>query len=140
MVTYNLENEKPEYVIQERRLHWRGWEFPKAGVELFETKRHAVKREVKEETGLEIIKIKNHHEKGKYKYTKIFPDRPGMIGQTFSLYSVEVKKAKIIIDKKEHFSSKWVSYNQAMKLITHKNQRECLKLVNDWLEEKIKKK
>ena len=38
-------------------MHWTGWEFPKGGVELFETKKMTVKREIKEETGLNTIKI-----------------------------------------------------------------------------------
>ncbi len=136
IVTYNLESKKPEYIIQKRKLHWKGWEFPKGAIEKRETKIKAIKREIKEETGLEIIKIKNHKTKGKYLYKKELKDRPGIIGQTYTLYSVQVKKAKIKIDKKEHSSSKWVSYLQAMKLLTYKNQKDCLKIVNDWLNKK----
>ena len=140
MVTYAIENNKPIYIIQKRKLHWRGWEFPKGGVERFETKRQTVKREIKEETNLTSIKIINHKIKGKYEYPKIFGDRPGIIGQTYHLFSVEVKKGKIRIDKKEHSSSKWATYKEAQKKLKFENQRICLKTVNDWLKEKIKKK
>ena len=72
ILTFNLEKNKPEYLILKRKLHWKGWEFPKAGIERFESKKKAVKREIKEETGLEIIKINSHKNKGKYLYKKEF--------------------------------------------------------------------
>ena len=101
MVAYTLESGKPEYIIQQRKLHWKGWEFPKAGIDKGESQNETAKREIKEETGLEIIKVTSHKYKGKFLYAKELPDRPGMIGQTYFLYSVEVKKGKIEIDKRE---------------------------------------
>jgi bis(5'-nucleosidyl)-tetraphosphatase len=133
MVTYAIENNKPVYVIQRRKLHWVGWEFPKGGIEKYESKKNTIKREIKEETGLEIIKITNHKVKGKYKYKKELKDRPGIIGQTYTLYSVEVKKDKIKFDKKEHTSSKWMTYEEAMKKLTFDNQKESLTLVHNWI-------
>ncbi len=140
MVTYAIENKKPAYIIQKRKLHWKGWEFPKGGVERFESKRKTIRREIAEETGLEIKKITNHKYGGKYLYPKIFADRPDIIGQTYELYSVEVCKGKIKIDKKEHSSSKWVTYKEAMGKLTQDNQKQSLKIVNCWLKEKINKK
>jgi len=137
MVTYSLESGKPEYIIQKRNLHWKGWEFPKAGLEKGESKKEAARREVKEETGLDIIKVTSHKYKGKFLYPKELPDRPGMIGQTYYLYSVEVKKGKIKIDRKEHTSARWVDYNTAMKMITYQNQKDCLKIVNDWITDRL---
>lgn len=124
------------YLIQKRKKHWKGWEFPKGGIERFETKRQAVKRELKEETGLNPLKIKNHHLKGKWDYQEELNDRPGIKGQTWHLFSVEVKKSKLGLDRREHYTQKWVSYSQAIKSLTHKNQKECLKIVNRWLKEK----
>jgi len=69
IVTYYLEkNNSPMYLIQKRKKHWKGYEFPKGGIESFETKLKAVKRELNEETGLKPIKIKNHHRKGRWLY------------------------------------------------------------------------
>ncbi len=133
IVAYSLEGKEPIYIIQKRKLHWIGWEFPKGGIKKFETKRQTVKREIKEETNLKPIKIVNHKIKGKYKYPKIFSDRSGIIGQSYHLFSVEVKKGKIKFDRREHFSSKWATYKEAQKLLTHKNQKDCLKIVNNYL-------
>lgn len=137
MVAYSLESGKPEYIIQKRKLHWKGWEFPKAGLEKKESKKEAARREIKEETGLEIIRVTSHKYKGKFLYPEELPDRPGMVGQTYYLYSVEVKKGKIKIDKKEHTSARWVDYKTAMKMLTHQNQKDSLKIVNDWLIDRL---
>lgn len=131
IVTYAITNGKPEYLILKRKLHWKGWEFPKGGISnMFETKRQAVKRELKEETGLEILKIKNFKEFGKYKYKKKIPDRKGIIGQTYHLFSAEVKKEKVKLDCLEHNAYKWLDFKKATKILTWPNQKRCLKKVN----------
>ncbi|MEM3113213.1 MAG: NUDIX domain-containing protein [Candidatus Pacearchaeota archaeon] len=136
IVVYKKINNKILYLLLKRKMHWIGWEFPKGGIEFFETRRKTVKREVKEETGLKAIKIINHKKKGKYEYSKNIPDRP-YIGQTYSLYSAEVHDKKIKIDNKEHSEYKWLPFKQAYKKLTWKNQKECLKIVNEYLK-KIK--
>jgi len=133
IVTYSIIGNKIEYLILKRKLHWKGWEFPKGGVNIFETKKQAVKRELKEETGLRALKIKKFNIKGKYDYDKEYPDRPGFKGQTYTLYSAEVKKGGIKFDKTEHSGYKWASFNEALKNLTWKNQKKCLKEVNSCL-------
>ena len=133
IVVYYLEKNKPNYLILERKLHWKGWEFPKGGINFLEFKKHAVKRELFEETGSKPIKIKNHYFKGKYNYKEELKDRKGISGQTFLLFSVQVKKQKVKLDKKEHKSYLWLDFNKTLKKLTHKNQRQCLRIVNNWL-------
>ena len=99
VVVYSIDNKIPKYVILKRKLHWKGWEFPKGGLEKGEKIAEVVRREVKEETGLEARKIRRFNFSGKYKYHKKFSDRKGFIGQSFVLYSAEVKEGKIKIDK-----------------------------------------
>lgn len=101
-VVYSIENKKIEYLILKRKKHWKGWEFPKGKIELFETRRMAIKREVKEETGQKILKIRDFYTGGIYRYKKRLKDRPGVIGQTYQLFGVEVSKGKVSLDKKEH--------------------------------------
>ncbi len=139
VVVYCKTKKGIEYLILKRKLHWRGWEFPKGGVEGLKEKiftKKAIKREVKEETGLEAIQIKNMHVSGKYNYKKMLKDRPGIIGQKYRLYAAEVKKGKVNLNKNhdaEHSDYKWVSFDKAIKKLTWPNQRKCLKIVNSWL-------
>ena len=136
-VVYSVspDGKKTEYAILKRKKHWKGWEFTKGKIEKFEPKRWTARREVEEETGLKILKIKKLKVNGFYKYEHELKDRPGVIGQTYHLFAVKADKGdgKIQVDKKEHYLGKWVSYEKAMKLLTWDNQKKCLKIVNDWL-------
>ena len=134
VVTYYIKDSKPIYLILKRKLHWKGWEFVKGGVDRFESKKNAALREVKEETGLKTQQIHKHNHFGKYLYKKKFLDRTGIAGQTYSLYSAKVKKAKVKVDKREHSNYQWLDFNQAAKKLTHPNQKKCLKIVHLFLQ------
>ena len=60
VVVYRIDkhSNKPLYLLLKRKKHWKGWEFPKGGVEKGETERETLLRELKEECGLKILKIK----------------------------------------------------------------------------------
>ena len=119
-----------KYLLLKRKLHWKGWEFPKGGVEFLETNKGAVKRETKEETGLRVLKIKDYGLSGEYKYDKKTVEDRKKVGQTWRLYSVQVGSGKIKIDKKEHSDYEWVNYNKAIKMLSWSNQRKCLRIVD----------
>lgn len=140
VVVYSKTEKEIEYLILKRKLHWNGWEFPKGGLEglkeIIFTK-NAVKRELREETGLNPIKIIKFSVKGRYKYNKQLKDRPGIIGQEFILYAAEVKKQKIKIDALEHSDYKWALFKEALKKLTWQNQKKCLKIVNSYLKHGI---
>ena len=129
IVVYRKEKDKFSYLILKRKLHWRGWEFPKGGIEKGETINQGLFRELKEETGQTPIKIKNHKISGKYSYKQSLPNREET-GQTFSLYSAELKNKKIKIDKHEHSTYQWFPLDKAIKKLTWPNQRKCLKIVD----------
>ena len=130
IVVYKKENKKIFYLILKRCKHWRGWEFPKGGIDKNETEIDTAKREVKEETNLKIKNIKMHNVRGKYKYPHQFPDRKGIIGQTYSLYSTEVFSGKVKFDKHEHCGFQWLEYKQALKTLSKNDQKMCLGIVN----------
>ena len=140
ILVYSKTKKGIEYLILKRKLHWKGWEFPKGMIENRENKIRAAGRELKEETGLKLVdgNIRKFNYSGKYRYPKMFPDRPGFIGQTFSLYAAEVKKGRISLDPREHSGHKWASFKQALKMLKFPNQKKSLKMVNDWLIGKTK--
>lgn len=140
IVTYRKNKGIIEYIILKRKMHWVGWEFPKGGLEGIKKRfflKNNITREIKEETNLDIISgtIKDHKTKGKYKYDKPLPDRPGIIGQTYRLFSCEVKgRAKISSNvDPEHSDLKWLTYDKALKKITYSTQRKGLRIVNKYL-------
>jgi len=138
ILTYAKIKKGIEYLILKRKLHWQGWEFPKGAIKFFETKRCAVERELLEETGLIPIRIKNFDYSGRYDYKKMLPDRSGIKGQTFSLYAVEIKKAKVRLGV-EHSDYKWVGFKKALKMLKWSNQKKSLEIVEKWLKNSQKK-
>ena len=131
---------RPRFLLLKRKLHWVGWEFPKGKIESREKMIETVVREVREETGIGIKKkdVVDHKISGKYKYNKKLEDRPQYIGQTYHLFSIDVKKIprKVSFDEKEHSGYKWVSYLKALWLLSYGDQRKCLRIVKKWLKAK----
>lgn len=118
------------YILLKRKLHWKGWEFPKGKIESGESKSKTARREAREETGLRVVKLKKFSVNGKYPYHKLLPDRPNYIGQTYTLFSAQVKDGKVKLDKKEHSGHIWLPFNKAIKKLTWPNQKKCLRIVN----------
>jgi len=136
IVVYTNDKGKIKYLLLKRKLHWKGWEFPKGGIKKGEGILKAVKRELKEETGINPVKIIEYKFKGRYKYPKKISDRKEFIGQTFQLYSAETKNKKIKLDKREHSQYKWVGFKEAVKMLTWKNQKKSLEVVNHAISKK----
>jgi bis(5'-nucleosidyl)-tetraphosphatase len=139
IVTYKIEKNIIIYLILKRKLHWTGWEFPKGGIEKNEHIKKTVNRELLEETGQKSNNIKSYRVSGKYNYHKILSDRPGFRGQSYKLFSAQIKNKKIVFDKREHYSYGWYDYNQALKKLTWINQRKCLSIVDNYLNKQNKK-
>lgn len=133
MVTYARGRKGVEYLIMKRKKHWIGWEFPKGGVEKEESLMQAVKREIFEETGKQAVKIRRFNFFGRYTYKRRYLDRPGYIGQSYILFSTEIKKGEIKMGP-EHSEYLWLDFKEAMKKLRFYNQKKCLKIVNNWLE------
>jgi 8-oxo-dGTP pyrophosphatase MutT (NUDIX family) len=134
IVTYKKDKDGVRYLLLKRKLHWKGWEFPKGGVEEGEDLLRAAKRECREESGLEPMVIERLPYHGKYRYHTKLKDRPGIYGQTWKLFAAKVKEGRVRVDKKEHSGFKWVDYKTAEKMLTWPNQKKCLKIVNKELE------
>ena len=130
IVVYAIEKNEILYAILKRKKHWSGWEFPKGGVDNNEVLEKTAKREAFEETGRRVISLKRYPISGKYYYTKILEDRPKMIGQTYTLFSAQVRKGRIVVDKSEHYEGEWASFEKMMKKLSWSDQKKCLKIVH----------
>ena len=132
IVVYSKTKKGIKYLVLKRKLHWKGWEFPKGGLEGKGYIKN-IKREIKEETGKLPFNIKKFNVSGKYKYKKGLKDRKDVDSQTYVLYSVEIKPDSIKIDKKEHSDYRWLDFKKALRKLTWPNQRKCLRITNRFL-------
>ncbi len=138
VIIYKKVRGKILYLLLKRKLHWKGWEFPKGGIKKGEGELGAIKREIKEEIRLKPIRIIKFNVRGKYRYNLETKKDRGFVGQTYSLYSAEVCDEKIKIDKKEHFGFKWLEFKKALRLLTWKDQKDCLTIIEKSMQAKNK--
>ena len=96
------------------------WQPITGGLEEGETKREALKREIREETGMtNIIKIiENVH------YHEFLA--PHLVKEY--VFGVEVSSnEKVVLDGKEHSEFKWCSFQEALRLMKWKGNKDALK-------------
>ncbi len=120
-------NPSREYLI----LHYPSghWDFPKGNIEPDETIPQTVRREVKEETGIGEIDMRDGFEK-KIEY---YYRRDGQMVHkvvTFLLAESKVRDVKISF---EHEGYTWLHYPEAIARLTFKNAKTILKDAEDFL-------
>ncbi len=146
-------------------LHYQAghWDFPKGNIERGEKMEETVKREIKEETGIEDIEfIPGFKETIKYSYfrpkgeikvpseargsyfrpkgeIKVPSEARGSyeregktIFKTVVFFLVETKTREIKLSR-EHKDFEWTPFKEALIKLTHKNAKETLKKVNNFL-------
>jgi len=126
-VIFKRENKKNYYLL----LHYQSghWDFPKGNIEKGEKLEETVKREVKEETGLEDIELlPGFKENIKYFYKLRGKNIFKIV--TFFLAETKTKKVKI---SWEHIGYKWLPYKEALEQLTFKNAKEIIKKANRFL-------
>lgn len=129
VIVIRFENDVPYFLLL-RSFDF--WDFPKGNIEDGENKIQAAIREVKEESGIEDLNFKW----GKsYYQTESF----GKGKKVVYYFIAETKTKDIVIDVnpktglKEHDSFKWVSYEEAMNLLT---DRICRAII--WAVDRLK--
>ena len=129
---YNLEN-KFEYekscgaiVFNENtekillvKMHNGNWGFPKGHIESNETKEETAIREVFEETNIKIKIIPNFEREIKY-----IPNENTIKKVTF--FAGITQEENVTVDSQEIEDFKWCSYEEALKLVTYKLQKDVL--------------
>ncbi len=136
-VVFRKENNKIYYLL----LHYEAghWGFPKGHIEKGESEEEAMIREIKEETGLDDLKIINgFHGYVKYSFRDIYNVEKGKEKEATWIFKIanyflaETKTEEIKISF-EHIGYKWLPYEEALKQISFKNVKKILEKANAFL-------
>ena len=139
-VVYRVENGKILYLLLQYRS-WQ-WDFPKGHVEENESEEETLRREIKEETGLEHLSIVPNFRtlvryfyvaKGNEKKERLRENRGIYIFKKVPYYAVKTEESTVTID----FESKafaWLPFKEALQRIKNSGSTKILTTVHQMLE------
>jgi 8-oxo-dGTP pyrophosphatase MutT (NUDIX family) len=98
------------------------WDFPKGNIEIDETEMQAATRELREETGIEILTLlPGFRHVLNYKYTK----KSKLISKQVTLFlaSTDINEVEI---SHEHIGYQWLEINAAVDQLTYSDAKSAL--------------
>ncbi|MCS4538326.1 MAG: bis(5'-nucleosyl)-tetraphosphatase [Thaumarchaeota archaeon] len=105
------------------------WDYPKGNIEKGEQELETVRREIKEETGIEDIVIIDGFKKVvEYNYKR----DSVLVHKKVSYYVAECNTSKVTMSF-EHLGYQWLGYEAAMKRLTFKNAKIVLQAAHEFL-------
>jgi len=123
-IIFRKNRNKTEYLLLKRVPERNGfWQPVTGGLEEGETRTEALCREIKEETGIKnLIRVID----GLYYFE--FSDLN--LNQEY-VYGVEVSPTEeVVLDGEEHSEYRWCSFQEALQLLSWKENKEALKKLN----------
>jgi len=123
-IIFRRNGNKVEYLLLKRLPERNGfWQPITGGVEEGETRNEALRREIREETGIKnIVAVLGD--------LYVFEFSDPSLNQEY-VYGVEVSPSEeIILDQKEHSEYKWCSFQEALQLLHWKENKEALRKLN----------
>lgn len=123
-IIYDLKNGVPYFLVFHRVLHWKGWEFLKETVEPGETRLGCLRRGILEETHLRHYRIERRlNKQSRWRWN----ERPVKIVQVYLIRAPMRQKINIRQKIIEHDRHRWVTKNEALRLLTHPSARQWLR-------------
>ena len=123
-IIYDLNGGTPYFLLFHRILHWRGWELLKETMEPGETQMQSLRRGIREETNLRRFLIEKRLNK---RFTWKWNGKQVFIAQVYLVRAPMQQKIDIRQDVMEHDAYRWVTKKEALKMLTHANQRQLLR-------------
>ena len=123
-IIFRRNGNKVEYLLLKRLPKRNGfWQPVTGGVEEGETRNEALRREIREETGIKnIIAVLED--------LYLFEFSDPNLNQEY-VYGVEVSPSEeIVLDRKEHSEYRWCSFQEALQLLHWKENKEALRKLN----------
>lgn len=119
-----------KFLALRRKNNWKGWEFPKGGVESRETHRQAALREIREETGLRKLRLVRQI-RGKiiYNYPKVYSAEHGYANTAQTAFLVESPSGKVRIERHSFDKFAWLDAKTALLRLKWDNQRNLLRRI-----------
>lgn len=109
-------------VIRHNKGHW---DFPKGHIEKGESEKEAAKREIKEETNLDVEFIEGFYEKVEY-----YP-RKGVF-KTVVFYLAR-GCGEVVLQKEELSDYRWLEFREAKKRLTYESAKELLEKAENFI-------
>ncbi len=118
------------FLLLRRSRGWRGWEFPKGGVEKNETERAAAIRETKEETGLKKLRmIKRVGVAIGYDYPKESMERLAYESTMQRAFLIEAFDDDVKVEQGFFNGYAWLDAKAVINRLKWDNQRNLFRLV-----------
>ncbi len=123
-IIFRRNDSRIEYLLLKRLPERNGfWQPVTGGLEEGESQTEALRREIREETGIRnLVRVIE----GLYHFAFSDPE----LNQEF-VYGVEVScTEKVLLDRKEHSEYKWCGLQDALQLLHWKENKEALRRLN----------
>ena len=121
-------NNKKFLIVRHQKGHW---SFPKGHVEKEETETQTALREIKEETNLTVILDTD------FRHHTLYEPKPNITKEVIYFLGLN-PKGKVKIQPEEIKDYKWVTYKEALNIITYENDKEILKKIKEYIINKNK--